>query len=92
MDSRSTFLHMYEGFTRGIEEGQWRGLMVTPCTRREARAETRVRPGQGHDPMLPRKASRLFTPAVPKPTQVGGYKHTKARGRNLVKELGNMAP
>ena len=30
--------------------------------------------------------------AVPKPTQVGGYKHTKARGRNLVKELGNMAP
>ncbi len=30
--------------------------------------------------------------AVPKPTQVGGYKDTKARGRNLVKELGNMAP
>ena len=29
---------------------------------------------------------------VPKPTQVGGYKDTKARGRNLVKELGNMAP
>ena len=30
--------------------------------------------------------------AVPKPTQVGGYKDTKARERNLVKELGNMAP
>ena len=30
--------------------------------------------------------------AVPKPTQVGGYKNTKARERNLVKELGNMAP
>ena len=30
--------------------------------------------------------------AVPKPTQVGGYKHTKARERNLVKELGNLAP
>ena len=31
-------------------------------------------------------------PAVPKPTQVGGYKYTKARERNLVKELGNIAP
>ena len=30
--------------------------------------------------------------AVPKPTQVGGYKDTKARERNLVKELGNMTP
>ena len=30
--------------------------------------------------------------AVPKPTQVGGYKYTKARERNLVKELGNLAP
>ena len=30
--------------------------------------------------------------AVPKPTQVGGYKDTKARERNLVKELGNIAP
>ena len=29
---------------------------------------------------------------VPKPTQVGGYKYTKARERNLVKELGNLAP
>ena len=29
---------------------------------------------------------------VPKPTQVGGYKDTKARERNLVKELGNIAP
>ena len=32
------------------------------------------------------------TDAVPKPTQVGGYKDTKARERNLVKELGNIAP
>ena len=29
---------------------------------------------------------------VPKPTQVGGYQYTKARERNLVKELGNLAP
>lgn len=33
-----------------------------------------------------------YMPAVPKPTQVGGYKDTKARERNLVKELGNIAP
>ena len=39
-----------------------------------------------------KSAAALAQRAVPKPTQVGGYKHTKARGRNLVKELGNMAP
>ena len=48
-----------------------------------------------------RKAMRLRFPEkhrdtdvhpVPKPTQVGGYRHTKARERNLVKELGNIAP
>ena len=38
------------------------------------------------------KASDTDMHAVPKPTQVGGYKYTKARERNLVKELGNMAP
>ena len=43
-------------------------------------------------PSFPEKAACTNPPAVPKPTQVGGYKHTKARGRNLVKELGNMAP
>ena len=35
---------------------------------------------------------RINPPAVPKPTQVGGYKDTKARERNLVKELGKIAP
>ena len=29
---------------------------------------------------------------VPKPTQVEGYKDTKVRERNLVKELGKIAP
>ena len=29
---------------------------------------------------------------VPKPTQVEGYQDTKARERNLVKELGKTAP
>ena len=41
---------------------------------------------------FPEKAKPTEMPAVPKPTQVGGYKYTKARERNLVKELGNIAP
>ena len=39
-----------------------------------------------------KSAFRTDVPPVPKPTQVGGYKDTKARERNLVKELGNIAP
>ena len=43
-------------------------------------------------PRFPEKSPCTNPSAVPKPTQVGGYKDTKARERNLVKELGNMAP
>ena len=43
-------------------------------------------------PCFLEKTIRINPPAVPKPTQVGGYKDTKARERNLVKELGNIAP
>ena len=43
-------------------------------------------------PCFPEKSMRINPPAVPKPTQVGGYKDTKARERNLVKELGKIAP
>ena len=45
-------------------------------------------------PMLRRREKPLgIEPGtVPKPTQVGGYQYTKARERNLVKELGNLAP
>ena len=43
-------------------------------------------------PRFPEKRRDTDMPAVPKPTQVGGYKDTKARERNLVKELGNIAP
>ena len=43
-------------------------------------------------PGFPEKSPCTNPHAVPKPTQVGGYKHTKARERNLVKELGKMAP
>ena len=45
-------------------------------------------------PMLRRQENPLgIEPeTVPKPTQVGGYQYTKARERNLVKELGNLTP
>ena len=43
-------------------------------------------------PCFQEKRRPTDMPAVPKPTQVGGYKDTKARERNLVKELGNIAP
>ena len=43
-------------------------------------------------PSFPEKRRDTERQAVPKPTQVGGYKDTKARERNLVKELGNIAP
>ena len=43
-------------------------------------------------PRFLEKSTRTNPLAVPKPTQVGGYKNTKARERNLVKELGKIAP
>ena len=47
---------------------------------------------KGMRPCFLEKTIRINPHPVPKPTQVGGYKHTKARERNLVKELGNIAP
>ncbi len=43
-------------------------------------------------PRFPEKRRATDMLAVPKPTQVGWHRDAKARGRNLVKELGNMAP
>ena len=51
-----------------------------------------VRRRKAMRPSFPEKVRRIKPRPVPNPTQVGGYKETKARGRNLVKELGNMAP
>ena len=58
MDMRLIFLNWYEGFKRDVGEGEWRGLMVIPWAYGNVRSEFRVRPKQGHDSMLPRKASR----------------------------------
>ena len=55
-------------------------------TRARLAAPEPMRPG------FPEKSMRINPSAVPKPTQVGGYRNTKARERNLVKELGNIAP
>ena len=57
MDSRLIFLHWYEGFKRDVGEGEWRGLMVIPWAYGNVRFELPVRREQGHDSMLPRKAS-----------------------------------
>ena len=73
-------------------EGQWPGSMAIPGTAGQPPDGAWVRPGNAMRPRCPEKIRATDTSAVPKPTQVGGYKHTKARGRNLVKELGNMAP
>ena len=69
--------------------------MAIPRTYRKVRAERGFAPASPCVHAAKKKHPILNGrpyQAVPKPTQVGGYKHTKARGRNLVKELGNMAP
>ena len=64
-----------------------------PLSRAGRRAPSgRLAARESMRPRFPEKSVRINPSAVPKPTQVGGYKNTKARERNLVKELGNMAP
>ena len=93
MDSGPTFPHRHGGFEERC--------------RRRAVARVNGYPLHGGPTAGPRdgfarfksmhpcfREKRRFTdmPPVPKPTQVGGCKDTKARERNLVKELGNIAP
>ena len=91
MDGRSTFLHR-RGFKSGSEKDSGGGQRLSPGRRGIADPSLRFAGGKAMRPCFLEKARRTNPPAVPKPTQVGGYKHTKARERNLVKELGNMAP
>lgn len=73
---------------RGGGGAQVNPRAVSPC--RGPRA-----PLNGPKPLTPRRQEKplgILSGSVPKPTQVGGYKYTKARERNLVKELGNLAP
>ena len=68
------------------------GVNGYPLYAPEGAGRAGVRPCESMCPRCQEKAQSTERQAVPKPTQVGGYKHTKARGRNLVKELGKIAP
>ena len=82
-----------EGSSARSEKDSGRRRWISSGTAGNGRAEARGRPrAEPMRPRFPEKTCDTDMLAVPKPTQVGGYKHTKARGRNLVKELGNMAP
>ena len=48
--------------------------------------------GKGMTPCCQEKLLGIEPVTVPKPTQVGWYQNTKARERNLVKELGKLTP
>ena len=93
MESGPTFPHLHVGFKRDVGEGQWMRGDGNPLARPGTAAPSlRFAAGESMRPCFPEKRRATEMRAVPKPTQVGGYKDTKARGRNLVKELGNMAP
>ena len=91
MDSRRTFLHR-RGFKAGSEKDSGGGQWLSPARPGTAGPSLRFAAGEAMRPRFQEKSRRTNPPAVPKPTQVGGYKDTKARERNLVKELGNIAP
>ena len=91
MDSRSTFLH-WRGFKFGSEKDSDGCQWLSPIRRGTAGSSFGFARSKAMRPCFPEKSLRINPSAVPKPTQVGGYKDTKARERNLVKELGNIAP
>ena len=91
MDGRSTFLHR-RGFKLGSEKDSGVGQWLSHVRRGTAGPSRGLARREAMRLCFPEKSMRINPPAVPKPTQVGGYKDTKARERNLVKELGKMAP
>ena len=91
MDTRSTFRD-WRGFKRGSEKDSDGGQWLSPLRAGRRATSLRLAAGEAVRPCFLEKSTCTNPPAVPKPTQVGGYKHTKARERNLVKELGKIAP
>ena len=91
MDGRSTFLH-WRGFKLGSEKDSGVGQWLSHARRGTAGPRARLAARKAMRPCFQEKPLRTNPSAVPKPTQVGGYRHTKARERNLVKELGKIAP
>ena len=92
MDSRSTVLHLSQGSKRMCSRRTVERVNGYPAHVPEGTGRVGVRPRESMRPRFQEKRCAAEVRAVPKPTQVGGCKHTKARERNLVKELGNMAP
>ena len=68
------------------------GQRLSPVRPGTAGPSLRLAAGKAMRPRFQEKHRDTDVLAVPKPTQVGGCKDTQARGRNLVKELGNMTP
>ena len=91
MDMGSTFPN-WRGFKHGSEKDSGGGQWLSPARPGTAGPSLRFAAGKAMRPCFPEKSMRINPSAVPKPTQVGGYRHTKARERNLVKELGKIAP
>ena len=91
MDSRSIFLH-WRGFKFGSEKDSDGCQWLSPIRAGRYGSSFGFARSKAMRPCFPEKSLRINPSAVPKPTQVGGYKDTKARERNLVKELGNIAP
>ena len=91
MDTGPTFPDR-RGFKRSSEKDSGGGQWLPPARAGRHAPSLRLAAGAAMRPRFQEKAPRTNPPAVPKPTQVGGYKNTKARERNLVKELGNIAP
>ena len=91
MDIRSTFPN-WRGFKRSSEKDSGGGQWLPPVRPGTAGPSVRLAARKAMRPRFPEKRHDTETQAVPKPTQVGGYKDTKARERNLVKELGKIAP
>ena len=91
MDMGSTFPNWW-GFKFGSEKDSDGCQWLSPIRRGTAGSSVGFARCKAMRPCFPEKSLRINPSAVPKPTQVGGYKDTKARERNLVKELGNIAP
>ena len=91
MDTGSTFPD-WRGFKRGSEKDSGGGQWLSPARPGTAGLSFWFARGEAMRPCFPEKRRSTDMPPVPKPTQVGGCKDTKARERNLVKELGNIAP
>ena len=91
MDIWLTFQYWW-GFELGLEKDSGGCQWLSPIRAGRHGSSVGFARCKAMRPRFPEKSLRINPPAVPKPTQVGGYKDTKARERNLVKELGNIAP